>query len=133
MLSILQDQAIIRLRLPYEFIILGISVQIILRRVISIQAVSSKCGGSHSLPFAVKGKCGSVHIKLMPAPKGKGLVVEKELAKIMHFAGLSDIWSKAHGQTKVKINLIKAAFKALRRIASTKTAAQFLKRSEVMT
>ena len=25
----------------------------------------------HSLPFEVKGKCGSVNVKLMPAPKGK--------------------------------------------------------------
>ena len=30
-----------------------------------------------SIPFAVEGKCGSVKIKLMPAPRGKGLCIEK--------------------------------------------------------
>ena len=45
MLSILQDRAIIRLRLPYEFIIIVLSVQIILRRVISIKAAIRKFGG----------------------------------------------------------------------------------------
>ncbi len=45
MLSILQDRAIIRLRLPYEFIIIVISVQIILRRMSSLNAAIRKFGG----------------------------------------------------------------------------------------
>src|SRR3989344_4121883 len=32
----------------------------------------------HSIPFRVEGKCGSVRVKLMPAPKGTGLRVEGE-------------------------------------------------------
>ena len=45
MLSILQDRAIIRLRLPYEFIIIVVSMQIILRRAIFLKAASRKFGG----------------------------------------------------------------------------------------
>ena len=50
----------------------------------------------------------------MPAPKGKGLIIEKECAKILKLAGIKDVWSKTFGQTKVKTNLISACVKALR-------------------
>jgi len=73
-----------------------------------------------SIPFAVTGKCGSVEITLMPAPKGKGLCVEKECAKILALAGIKDVWSKTKGQTKNKINLIFACEDALRKLISTK-------------
>ena len=62
----------------------------------------------HSIPFAVEGKCGSVIVKLMPAPKGTGLCIEKECAKVLELAGIKDIWSKTFGQTKNKINMLKA-------------------------
>ncbi len=74
-----------------------------------------------SIPFSVKGKCGSAEITLMPAPKGKGLCVEKECAKILELAGIQDVWSKTQGQTKNKINLINACEKALKKLISTKT------------
>ncbi len=74
----------------------------------------------HSIPFAVEGKCGSVEIKLMPAPKGKGLIVEKEVAKVLELAGIKDVWSKTKGQTRHKINLIKATEQALRKLAQMK-------------
>lgn len=83
---------------------------------------SWKCGckESHSIPFAVEGKQGSCKIKLMPAPKGVGLCIEKECAKILEMAGIKDIWSKTTGQTKTKLNLIRACFKALKKLSTTK-------------
>ena len=74
----------------------------------------------NSIPFAVEGKCGSVRIKLMPAPKGKGLCIEKECAKILALAGITDIWSKTYGQTKTKLNLITALMDALVKLSETK-------------
>lgn len=74
----------------------------------------------HSIPFAVTGKCGSVEVTLKPAPKGKGLVVEKELAKILTLAGIKDCWSKTQGQSKNKVNLVKAAEAALRQLSKMK-------------
>lgn len=78
------------------------------------------CGTEHSIPFVVEGRCGSVRIKLMPAPKGKGLVIEKECAKILKLAGISDVWSKSSGQTRTKTNLIKACIDALKKLENTK-------------
>ncbi|MBI2103025.1 30S ribosomal protein S5 [Candidatus Woesearchaeota archaeon] len=73
-----------------------------------------------SIPFAVTGRCGSVRITLMPAPKGKGLCVEKECAKILSLAGVKDIWSKTEGQTKTKLNLIYALLDALQKLSEVK-------------
>jgi small subunit ribosomal protein S5 len=79
---------------------------------------------SSSIPFAVEGKCGSVKIKLMPAPKGTGLCVEKECAKILTLAGIKDVWSKTQGQTKNKINLVMACEEALKQLIKTRIRPQ---------
>ena len=74
------------------------------------------CKSGHSIPFEVSGKCGSVIVTLIPAPKGTGLTIEKSCATILEMAGIKDIWSKTKGQTKSKINLIKACiFQILQR------------------
>jgi small subunit ribosomal protein S5 len=78
------------------------------------------CKTPHSIPFTVKGKCGSVEITLMPAPKGKGLCVEGECAKVLKFAGINDVWSKTKGQTGSKGNLVKACEQALKQLMSVK-------------
>jgi small subunit ribosomal protein S5 len=78
------------------------------------------CKGNHSIPYKVKGKCGSVIIELMPAPKGKGLCIESECAKILKFAGINDVWAKTKGQTGSKGNLIKACVKALKQLTAVK-------------
>jgi len=72
---------------------------------------------AHSIPFAVEGKCGSYIIKLMPAPKGKGLICDKEVAKVLALAGIQNVWAKSFGQTKNKINVIKATMQALRKLS----------------
>lgn len=78
------------------------------------------CGAPHSIPFEVTGKCGSSIITLMPAPKGKGLCIEKECAKILSLAGVKDVWSKTSGQTSTKLNLIFALMDALRKLSEVK-------------
>ena len=78
------------------------------------------CGTAHTIPFEVEGRCSSVKIKLMPAPKGKGLCVEKECQKILEMAGVQDVWSKTVGQTRKKTNLIVACIDALRKLSETK-------------
>ncbi|MGM5480942.1 MAG: 30S ribosomal protein S5 [Nanobdellota archaeon] len=72
----------------------------------------------HSIPFTVEGSCGSYSIKLMPAPKGKGLVCDHEVAKILALAGIKNVWSKSFGQKKNKINVIKATVAALKKLSS---------------
>ncbi|MCK5025240.1 MAG: 30S ribosomal protein S5 [Nanoarchaeota archaeon] len=72
-----------------------------------------ECKQPHSIPFEVSGSCGSVRLKLMPAPKGTGLCVEPECQKVLKLAGITDVWSRTLGQTKTKTNLIKACVDAL--------------------
>ncbi|MEM5798185.1 MAG: 30S ribosomal protein S5 [Candidatus Aenigmatarchaeota archaeon] len=78
------------------------------------------CGGQHSIPFAVSGKCGSVKVRLLPAPKGVGLVASDEAKKILRLAGIKDVWVVARGKTATRINLIKAMFDALKNLSRTK-------------
>jgi len=80
------------------------------------------CGGYHSIPYAVEGKCGSVRIKLIPAPKGKGLCITEEGQKILKLAGITDIWSKSLGQTRSTVKLVKAIMDALQKLNEVKTA-----------
>ncbi|MDP2750409.1 MAG: 30S ribosomal protein S5, partial [Nanoarchaeota archaeon] len=72
------------------------------------------CKTPHSIPFAVEGKCGSVKLRILPAPKGTGLIVQKECAKMLKLAGIKDAWSEVEGQTGSAINLMDACFTALK-------------------
>jgi small subunit ribosomal protein S5 len=85
------------------------------------------CGEPHSLPFTVRGKCSSSELILIPAPKGTGLAVDREVAKILQMAGIKDVWSKTKGQTRTKINLIRACEKALKSLITTKIQPQHIK------
>ena len=76
------------------------------------------CKEPHTIPFKVEGKCGSVKIILIPAPKGTGLCIEKECGKILKMAGVKDVWSKTYGNTKM--NLLYACFDAVKKLVSTK-------------
>ena len=82
------------------------------------------CGTSHTIPFKVRGKCGSVEIMLMPAPKGTGLIVEKECRKILKLAGITDVWSRTEGQTRSKLNVLNACFKAMKNLMQFKISQQ---------
>jgi small subunit ribosomal protein S5 len=79
------------------------------------------CGGEHSIPFKVYGKSGSVRVRLMPAPRGIGLVMNDEAKKIMRLAGIEDVWVKSYGNTGMRINLIQAIFDGLKKLHSYKT------------
>lgn len=80
------------------------------------------CGQSHSIPFKTEGKGGSVRIRLLPAPKGIGLVVDDESKKVMQLAGVKDVWGKSLGDTATRINLIKATFDALKNLHGYRTS-----------
>ncbi|MBI2208685.1 30S ribosomal protein S5 [Candidatus Woesearchaeota archaeon] len=78
------------------------------------------CRNPHSVPFTVEGKCGSVKVKLIPAPRGTGLCIERECKKMLSIAGIKDVWSQTSGQTRTKLNLIKACFDALKKLTEIK-------------
>lgn len=78
------------------------------------------CREPHTIPFTVEGKCGSVKLRLMPAPKGTGLNVQTECQKILRLAGIKDIRSITFGQTRTSINLVRACMNALKNLMGTK-------------
>jgi small subunit ribosomal protein S5 len=78
------------------------------------------CKTPHSIPFEVEGKCGSVRIRLKPAPKGKGLIMEQETAKILKLAGIKDVWSKTDGNLRTTTNVIGAVVDALKKLSKAK-------------
>jgi len=84
------------------------------------------CRSSHSIPFKVKGKCGSIEVNLIPAPKGTGLRVEKECQKILRLAGITDVWSKTRGCTTTKMNVVYACFDALKKLTKTKIKSDYV-------
>ena len=71
------------------------------------------CNENHTIPYAVKGKCGSVRIKLLPAPQGTGLVVGDECKKILKLAGIKDVYGISRGHIRTTFNLAKACVDAL--------------------
>ena len=71
------------------------------------------CGKAHTIPFAVKGKSGSVEILLKPAPQGIGLATGDVAKKILKLAGIKDCWAFTKGKTKTTVNYAKAVFNAL--------------------
>ncbi|MBI5872478.1 30S ribosomal protein S5, partial [archaeon] len=74
------------------------------------------CDTPHSVQFKTSGKCGSVRVKLMPAPKGVGLVADDETKKILRLAGIKDVYVKTFGNTGSRTNLIMAIYDALKNL-----------------
>ena len=59
------------------------------------------------------GKGGSVRFKLIPAPRGTGLVAAPIPKKILQFAGIDDVFTCSSGCTRTSENFIKACFVAI--------------------
>ena len=77
------------------------------------------CGQPHSLPFKVEGKAGSARVVLIPAPQGTGLVVGRELRKVLKLVGIKDVYSKTFGKKRTTFNLVKACIDALKKTNRT--------------
>ena len=108
------------------------------RAKVNIVRIKRGCGSwesggknDYSIPFEVSGKCGAVKIKLIPAPKGTGLIIENECKKILTMAGIKDIYSKSK-KSNTKINLIKACFNALKELSDVKMSEDYAKKHGIV-
>ena len=72
------------------------------------------CGQAHSIPFRVKGKCGSVGIEIIPGPRGLGLVGGETPKTILTLAGVKDCWTRSFGSTSTTGSMSYAVYEALR-------------------
>lgn len=73
----------------------------------------TKLGDPHTVPCKVHAKCGSVHMRLIPAPRGTGIVAAPVPKKILTFAGYDDVYTSAKGCTATLGNFAKATFNAI--------------------
>ncbi len=53
------------------------------------------------------GKCGSVTVRLIPAPRGAGIVAARVPKKVLQMAGIEDCYTSARGSTKTLGNFVK--------------------------
>ncbi len=90
------------------------------------------CGEPHSIPVAASARVGSVIFQLKPAPRGASLATEKEFAKILVLAGIKDIYSRSFGQTRTKLNMLKAGCSALQKISQMKIPAAYYQKGGVI-
>ncbi|ABW98095.1 rps2 (nucleomorph) [Hemiselmis andersenii] len=72
-----------------------------------------KIGKSHTVPMKVTGKCGSIRLRCVPAPKGTGIVAAKIPKKLLTLAGYEDVFTTSKGQTRTFGNFAKATFNAI--------------------
>jgi len=73
----------------------------------------NKIGLPHTVPNKVTGKAGSVRMRLVPAPRGTGVVAAKAPKKVLHMAGISDVFTSSTGSTKTMGNFVKATVDAI--------------------
>lgn len=73
----------------------------------------SHIGQPHSLASKVTGKCGSVTVRLIPAPRGSGVVASPVVKKLLELGGVEDAYTSSSGSTKTTENTLKAAFAAI--------------------
>lgn len=82
-------------------------------RLLSRGYWGNKIGEPHTVPMKVSGKCGSVRVRLIPAPRGSQVVGAPTTKKLLQFAGLKDCFTATTGCTKTKGNFMKALYDAL--------------------
>ncbi|KAL0221147.1 hypothetical protein RCL1_001001 [Eukaryota sp. TZLM3-RCL] len=70
-------------------------------------------GEPHTVPCKVTGKCGSVKVRLVPAPRGSGIVAARLPKKFLEFAGIQDVFTNSVGKTRTAGNFLKATFAAV--------------------
>jgi small subunit ribosomal protein S2e len=74
----------------------------------------NKIGAPHTVPSKITGKCGSVSLRLVPAPRGTGIVAARIPKKVLQYAGIQDVFTSTTGHTKTMGNFVKATYEALR-------------------
>nr|AKQ01977.1 SSU ribosomal protein S2e (S5p) [uncultured euryarchaeote Rifle_16ft_4_minimus_309] len=89
------------------------------------------CQRSHSLPFKVAGRSGSVDVVLKPAPQGVGLAVGDIAKSVLRLAGITDAWGSTRGHTKTTVNYALATFEALRHTGMMKVRGEQQERLKI--
>jgi len=73
----------------------------------------AKLGEPHTVPSKSSGKCASVFVKLVPAPRGTGIVAAPASKRMLQLAGVQDCYTQSRGNTSTMGNFIKATYAAI--------------------
>lgn len=73
----------------------------------------ARVGAPHTVPNKLTGHCGSVRVRLIPAPRGTGLVAAPATKRMLTLAGIRDVYTSTRGHSRTMGNFIKAVFFAL--------------------
>ncbi|MBZ3890688.1 Aminopeptidase O [Sciurus carolinensis] len=73
----------------------------------------NKIGKPHTVPCKVTGRCGSMLVRIVPAPRGTGIVSAPVPKKLLLRAGTDDHYTSARGCTAPWGNFTKATFDAI--------------------
>ncbi|KAA8497763.1 40S ribosomal protein S2 [Porphyridium purpureum] len=73
----------------------------------------NKLGNPHTVPCKVTGKCGSVSLRLIPAPRGTGIVAARVPKKLLQMAGYEDCFTSSDGHARTLGNFAFATFHAI--------------------
>lgn len=85
------------------------------------------CGKNHSLQFQVEGRCGGVRVKIIPGPRGLGLVASEVSTVILRLAGINDCWTKSFGSTRTIPSFAFAVYDALKKTYGLRTPKDWVK------
>ncbi|MDA7740794.1 30S ribosomal protein S5 [Euryarchaeota archaeon] len=91
----------------------------------------SSAGPGTSIPFKTKGRSASTRVTLMPAAKGKGLVIGQTGKRVLDLAGITDVLSRTKGQTRTTINYAAATFNALHNMNTTRVPEDLAERLHI--
>ncbi len=75
-----------------------------------------RCGRTHSVPFRISGKGGSVRVEIIPGPRGLGLVAGETVRNLLALAGVKDAWTRTYGSTSTMSSIANAVYDALKKI-----------------
>ena len=73
----------------------------------------SALGKPHTVPAKVSGKTASVMCRLVPAPRGTGIVAAPAPKRLLELAGINDVYTQSKGQTATMGNFLKDTFEAI--------------------
>jgi small subunit ribosomal protein S2e len=73
----------------------------------------NKIGKAYTVPCKVTGRCGSVLVRLIPAPRGTVIVSAPIPKKLPRMAGIDDCYTSARGCTATLGNFAKATFETI--------------------
>ncbi len=94
------------------------------KRLVRVQLGCSSwecgCGTGHTIIRSVKGHNSSTEIVLKPAPRGVGIVANETARKVLHLAGVKDVWTFTKGRTRNILNMVLATIDALDKLNTLK-------------